>query len=398
MNCSNTELLAPAGSMDALKSAVRFGADAVYLGGPFLQLRAGSAGFTMEDIASAVNYCHERNVKLYVAANSFVYPEEIKKIAYYAVSLKAVSVDAMIVSDLGAIRAIKRACPSMEVHVSTQANCMNHESALVYYDLGARRVVLARETSLEQIAEIRRNIPNDMELEAFVHGAMCMAYSGRCMLSSYLTSRSANRGGCAQSCRWKFALTEEKRPGEFFPIEEDLDGDTILSSYDLNALPVLDQIIACGVTSLKIEGRMKTPYYVAGAVGAYRRYLDGADKNECLDELDTISHRPYSTGFYLGEIKHSLHAPAHYFKTCDYIGRVLGRENGRITVQLKNKLVSGTQIEALVPHRSAIPFTATDLRDEAGTPLPAAVIPDSLFTMSAPEGIEEGDFLRERKE
>ena len=398
MNCSNTELLAPAGSMDALKSAVRFGADAVYLGGPFLQLRAGSAGFTMEDIASAVNYCHERNVKLYVAANSFVYPEEIKKIADYAVSLKAVSADAMIVSDLGAIRAIKRACPSMEVHVSTQANCMNHESAMVYYDLGARRVVLARETSLEQIAEIRRNIPNDMELEAFVHGAMCMAYSGRCMLSSYLTGRSANRGGCAQSCRWKFALTEEKRPGEFFPIEEDDDGDTILSSYDLNALPVLDQIIACGVTSLKIEGRMKTPYYVAGAVGAYRRYLDGADKNECLDELDTISHRPYSTGFYLGEIKHSLHAPAHYFKTCEYIGRVLGRDGDRLTVQLKNKLISGTEIEALVPHRSAITFTASDLRDAEGNHLDAAVIPDSLFTMTAPEGIEEGDFLRERKE
>ena len=397
MNHSSIELLAPAGSFDALQSAVRFGANAVYLGGPFWQLRAGSAGFSMEEVLKAAQYCHQHSVKLYVAANSFVYPEEISKIADYARDLQAIGVDAMIVSDLGAIRSIKRACSDMEVHVSTQANCMNHDSAQIYCEMGAKRIVLARETSLQQIRLIRDNTPPELELEAFVHGAMCMAYSGRCMLSAYLTGRSANRGGCAQSCRWKFALTEEKRPGEYFPIEEDPDGDTILSSYDLNALPVLDQILDAGVTSLKIEGRMKTAYYVAGVVGAYRRYLDGGSLEESMSELNTISHRPYSTGFYLGEIKNSIHAPAGYFKDCDYVGRVLSREGERISVQVKNKLLCGQTVEALVPGRAAISFRAQDLRDREGSLLEAAAVPDSLFTLPAPDGIETGDFLRIRK-
>ena len=396
MKYSNIELLAPAGSFEALEAAVRFGANAVYLGGPFLQLRAGSAGFGMDGVQKAAEYCHQNSVKLYVAANSFVYPEEISKIADYAAELRNIGVDAMIISDLGAIRAVKRACPNMEVHVSTQANCMNHESAVIYHELGAKRIVLARETSLEQIKQIRDHIPAELELEAFVHGAMCMAYSGRCMLSAYLTARSANRGGCAQSCRWKFALTEEKRPGEYYPIEEDPDGDTILSSYDLNALPVLDEILA--VTSLKIEGRMKTAYYVAGAVGAYRRYLDGGDKEDCLKELNAISHRPYSTGFYLGEIKDSIHAPAGYFKDCDYVGRVLSRKENRITVQLKNKLVTGQSVEALVPRRPAIRFIAQDLQGEDGLPIQEARVPDSIFSLAAPEGVEAGDFLRIRKQ
>ena len=394
---TNIELLAPAGSFEALTAAVRFGANAVYLGGPFLQLRAGSAGFSMEKVAEAAAYCHARGVKIYVAANAFVYPEEIKKIGDYARDLKQISVDAMIVSDLGAIAAIRRACDDMEVHVSTQANCMNHESALIYYSLGAKRIVLARETSLEQIKQIRDNTPPELEIEAFVHGAMCMAYSGRCMLSAYLTSRSANRGGCAQSCRWKFALTEEKRPGEYFPIEEDPDGDTILSSYDLNALPLLKKILDAGVTSLKIEGRMKTDYYVATVVGAYRRYLEGGDMEDSLRELNAVSHRPYSTGFYLGEIKDSIHAPAGYLKDCDYVGKVLSREGDRLRVLVKNKLTEGQSVEALVPHKNAIVFTAKELQSEDGSPLAAAAVPESVFTLPAPEGIGEGDYLRIRK-
>ena len=394
---TNIELLAPAGSFEALTAAVRFGANAVYLGGPFLQLRAGSAGFSMEKVAEAAAYCHARGVKIYVAANAFVYPEEIKRIGDYARDLKQISVDAMIVSDLGAIAAIRRACDDMEVHVSTQANCMNHESALIYYSLGAKRIVLARETSLEQIKQIRDNTPPELEIEAFVHGAMCMAYSGRCMLSAYLTSRSANRGGCAQSCRWKFALTEEKRPGEYFPIEEDPDGDTILSSYDLNALPLLKKILDAGVTSLKIEGRMKTDYYVATVVGAYRRYLEGGDMEDSLRELNAVSHRPYSTGFYLGEIKDSIHAPAGYLKDCDYVGKVLSREGDRLRVLVKNKLTAGQSVEALVPHKNAIVFTAKELQSEDGSPLAAAAVPESVFTLPAPEGIGEGDYLRIRK-
>lgn len=389
----DAELLAPAGSWESLVSALRFGADAAYLGGPFLQLRAGSAGFGMEQIVRAAEYAHARQKKIYVASNAFVFPGETGKIADYARALYDAGVDAMIVSDLGGIRAIKRACPDMEVHVSTQANCTNHESANIYWELGAKRVVLARELSIEQIAAIRANIPSGMELEAFVHGAMCMAYSGRCMISAYLTGRSANRGGCAQSCRWKFALTEEKRPGEYFPIEEDPDGDTILSSYDLNALPILDRIIEAGVSSLKIEGRMKTPYYVAGAVNAYRMYMDGGDRDVSLDELEAISHRPYSTGFYEGEIKKTPNAPASYLRNREYLGEVLEREGDRIRVRLKNKIVEGRLLEALTPGR-IIGFTAGDMLSEEGEALFEARVPDSVFTLPAPEGIGAGDYLR----
>ena len=382
--------------MESLNAALRFGANAVYLGGPFLQLRAGQTAFSIPQIAQAADSCHARGARLYVAANAFTFPEELERMGEYARELSAVGADAMIVSDTGAIRVVKRACPGMEVHVSTQANCTNHETARAYYEMGARRVVLARELSIKQIRLLRQNTPPELEIEAFVHGAMCMAYSGRCMISAYLTGRSANRGGCAQSCRWKFALTEEKRPGEYFPIEEDPDGDTILSSYDLCALPVLDELTDAGVTSLKIEGRMKTPYYVAGAVNAYRMYLDGGEYAGSMSELHAISHRPYSTGFYKGEIKNSIHAPAGYFKDCDYIGPVLDRQNGRIIVQVKNKLVSGARIEALTPGRPGVGFTACDMQNEAGEAIETAAVPDTLFTLPAPEGIEAGDFIRKR--
>ena len=394
---SNIELLAPAGSPDSARAALHFGANAIYAGGPFLQLRAGQTAFTMDKIRDTAQMCHDRGAKMYVTVNAFTFPEEIDDLKNYARDLYSAGVDALIMSDLGAIRAVKRACPQMEVHVSTQANCMNHESALVYYEMGAKRIVLARELSIAQIAEIRSKIPNDLELEAFVHGAMCMAYSGRCMLSAYLTGRSANRGGCAQSCRWKFALTEEKRPGEYYPIEEDPDGDTILSSYDLCALPVLDEIIGAGVTSLKIEGRMKTPFYVAGAVNAYRLYLDGGRKEDSLAELNKISHRPYSTGFYKGEIKNSINAPAHYFSDAEYIGPVTDRSEGRITVQVKNKLLEGEEIEALTPGRRGVQFRAEAMRTLDGLPIDKAAVPDTYFTMPAPEGIGAGDFLRKSK-
>ena len=393
---TGVELLAPAGTFEAAQTALRYGADAVYAGGPFLQLRAGQTAFTLEKIAETAALCHSQNKKLYIAANAFTFPEEIEKMGQYAVELKKAGADAMIVSDIGAIRSIKKACPDMEVHVSTQANCMNHETASAYYEMGARRVVLARELSLEQVKRLRDNTPADLEIEAFVHGAMCMAYSGRCMLSAYLTSRSANRGGCAQSCRWKFALAEEKRPGEYYPIEEDPDGDTIISSYDLCALPVLDELRDAGVTSFKIEGRMKTPYYVAGAVSAYRLYMDGGDYETSMGLLTDISHRPYSTGFYKGEIKYSIFAPAGYEKDCDYIGPVLDRTGDRLTVQVKNKLVSGQTVEALTPARGAVKFTAADMKNAEGEPIEAAAVPETLYTLPAPEGIEKGDFLRIR--
>ena len=390
----NLELLAPGGSMESLIAAARYGADAVYIGGPLLQLRAGQTAFTMEDIQKAAEHMHFLNKKLYVAANAFTYPNEISSIVDYAKSLKDANVDAMIVSDMGSIRAIKRECPSMEVHVSTQANCTNHESATAYYEMGASRVVLARELSIDQIAELRAKTPKDLELEAFIHGAMCMAYSGRCLISSYLTGRSANRGGCAQSCRWTFALTEEKRPGQYFPVEEDEKGVTILSSYDLNAMELIGEIQKAGVMSLKIEGRMKTAYYVASVVNAYRMYLDGADLDICLKELECVSHRPYSTGFYKGEIITEKNAPASYLHDKEYAGPVLERLGDRILVEVKNKIVEGEQIECVSPGKLGLAFTAQDMKNMEGEPITSAPMPGMKFTMPAPKGIEKGDYLR----
>ena len=275
------ELLAPAGDLECLRTALRFGADAVYVGGPQMQLRAGSVGFSMDDLAEAVREAHALNRRLYVTVNAFASNSEIDALSDYAQALKALGADAVIVSDLGAIAAIRRAAPDLDVHVSTQANCLNYAAAQVYADLGATRVVLGREMSLTEIAELRAKTPASLELEAFVHGAMCMAYSGRCMISAYLAGRSANRGACAQSCRWTYHLMEEKRPGQFFPVEEDDRGTTILSSLDLCCIDFLDRIAAAGVTSFKIEGRMKSPYYVATVVNAYRKRLDALKTGTC---------------------------------------------------------------------------------------------------------------------
>ncbi len=392
------ELLAPAGDRESAFAAVRFGADAVYLGGGMLQLRAGKTAFTLEEMRGVSEMLHKNGKKLYVTANAFVFPNEIRALGDYARALKDVGVDAAIVSDLGGIIEIKRACPELEVHVSTQANCTNHVSARAYYDMGAARVVLSRELSLEQIAEMRQKTPKELTFEAFVHGAMCVAYSGRCLLSNYLTGRSANRGGCAQSCRWKYALTEEKRPGQYFPIEEDERGTTILSSYDMCALPVLEKLIDAGVDSLKIEGRMKTAYYVATTVNAYRMYLDGAkDFSACMAELNSASHRPYSTGFYEGEIKTMPHAPEGYLRDLIYSARVLSREGDRIHIELKNKIEENDMLRPLTPNLRAEPFSARDMRDADGNPVTAAKMPDAVFTLPAPEGIEAGDYIRSEK-
>ena len=248
------ELLAPAGDMECLRAALRFGADAVYVGGPRLQLRAGKVGFGMDALGEAAREVHRLGRKLYVTVNAFPTNREIEALGDYAQALFDVGADGAIVADLGAVATMRRAAPALPIHISTQANCLNYAAARVYHDMGATRVVLGREMTLEQIAELRAKTPADLELEAFVHGAMCMAYSGRCMISAYLTGRSANRGACTQSCRWSYHLMEEKRPGEFFPVEEDEDGTTILSSCDLNCLDFLDRIMAAGVTSFKLEG------------------------------------------------------------------------------------------------------------------------------------------------
>ena len=399
------ELLAPAGDLERLRTALRFGADAVYVGGPQMQLRAGSVGFSMDDLAEAVRETHALNRRLYVTVNAFASNSEIDALSDYARALKALGADAVIVSDLGAIAAIRRAAPDLDVHVSTQANCLNYAAAQVYADLGATRVVLGREMSLTEIAELCAKTPASLELEAFVHGAMCMAYSGRCMISAYLSGRSANRGACAQSCRWTYHLMEEKRPGQFFPVEEDDRGTTILSSLDLCCIDFLDRIAAAGVTSFKIEGRMKSPYYVATVVNAYRKRLDALKTGNADDmqlallrrELNAASHRPYSSGFYFGELKHHAPDEGAYLQDCTFVGVVRERlSGGRILFECRNRIREGDRVELLSPDSLGLSFVAGNIRSESGLPEPAAARPSEIYSMDCDCPAAPGDLLRMR--
>ena len=361
-------------NVDALRAAVRFGANAVYLGGPMLQLRAGNTGFTLEGVREACEYAHARNVRVYVAANAFTFPEEIPDMAEYAKRLKDAGADAMIVSDLGAIRAIKRACPDMEVHVSTQANCTNHESANIYYELGASRVVCAREMSLDDIARMREEMPADMEIEAFAHGAMCMAVSGRCLISSYLTGRSGNRGHCTQPCRWSYTLEEEKRPGEHFPIEEDGRGTFIMNAKDMNMLAHLDALRAAGVDSIKIEGRNKKAFYVASVVNAYRQVLDGSPAADFAAELEAVSHRPYGTGFFFGEAEQAPNYDG-YEQQAMHVADVVSADPATRTIVAccRNRFAEGDELEILSPR---VPITRVVVRNLTWLPDPTESDPD----------------------
>ena len=400
------ELLAPAGDSERLATALRFGADAVYLGGPMLQLRAGSVGFDMQGLAEAVRTVHAAGKRIYVTVNAFAGNADVDAAADYGRALHALGVDAAIVSDLGLIRTLRLAAPELEIHVSTQANCLNYAAACAYYDMGATRVVLGREMSLAEIRELRRRTPAELELEAFVHGAMCMSYSGRCMISAYLTSRSANKGACAQSCRWKYHLMEEKRPGEYFPVEEDEQGMTILSSFDMNCLGFLDQIMDAGVTSFKLEGRMKSPYYVATVTNAYRRRIDGildgsADAAQVAllqRELNAASHRPYASGFYFGEMKRHAPDDGSYLQDCNFVGVVRGVENGRIAVEVRNRIFEGDRIEILSPDSLDASFVARNILDNAGAAVTAATRPSEIYTMACDAPASEGDLLRVRIE
>lgn len=296
------ELLAPAGGMEQLECAVHFGADAVYLAGKRFGMRRRASNFDDAGIVSAVKFAHEHGVKVFVTANTLMKDGDVAALPDFFAMLQNAGVDAAIVSDMGALSVCKRTAPKLELHLSTQASCMNAEAAKAYYDLGVSRVVVAREMSLSDIACMRESIPDDLEIEAFVHGAMCMAYSGRCLMSDYMVSpsRGANNGHCAQPCRWKYTVVEETRPGEPFSVIEEDGGSFIMSSTDMNMLSHVRELSEAGVDSIKIEGRAKGAYYVASAVNAYRHVLDGEPADAWQAELETTSHRPYSTGFYFG--------------------------------------------------------------------------------------------------
>lgn len=392
------ELLAPAGDLECLQVALRFGADAVYVGGPMMQLRAASAGMTLEEVEQGVKLCHEAGKKLYVTVNCFAKDSTIEQLPSYGKTLYNLGVDGVIVSDLGAVSVLRTAVPELPVHISTQANCQNAAAAMVYYAMGVRRVVIARETSLEEIKKMKQLLPEDMEIEAFVHGAMCMAYSGRCFISSMLTGRSGNQGECTQPCRWGYHLTEQKRPGEFFPVEEHENGVNILSSRDLNCLTLIDDLKEAGVASFKIEGRMKTPYYVATVVRAYRNKIDGTMPDAVLlEELEAVSHRPYSTGFYLGDMFHykpDAHLP--YVTTCSFAGTVMQVEQGRVLIEQRSKFSVGDTLEVVSPKVFGLSFVVESIESEEGEAQESANHAMQKVWVTCDLPLQVGDLVRTR--
>lgn len=374
------ELLAPAGGMEQLRAAVAFGADAVYLAAERFGMRARAANFRMDEIPAAVAFAHEHGVKVHVTCNILMHPDDIDGLPAFFRALDAAGVDAFIIGDLGAFAVAGEVSPRVERHVSTQASVANAAAARVWHSLGARRVVCAREMSLTDIARLRQDTPPDLEIEAFAHGAMCMAVSGRCLISSYLTGRSGNKGHCTQPCRWSYQLEEEKRPGEFFPIEQDDRGTFIMNAKDLNMLAHLRALADAGVDSIKIEGRNKKAFYVATVVGAYRRVLDGEPPEAVADELLAVSHRPYGTGFYFSEAEQAtaydgyeqetMHvadvvasSPCHPERSAQREAEVEGFPDDPQYLYLlcRNRFVEGDELETLVPHEPSRRLIVRDL-------------------------------------
>ena len=397
-----TELLAPAGGMPQLKAALRFGADAVYGALQQYGLRASAGNFTWDEMQTALALCHGAGKKFYLTLNILPYDEEMQGLCETARTAWQMGVDAAIVSDIGAFLALRREVPGLEIHISTQANTLNSETALFFSRMGARRIVLARELSLQQIAAIRQQLPAQTQVETFVHGAMCMSYSGRCMLSDHLTGRGGNRGACAQPCRWEYALVEKKRPGEYIPVEEDARGTYLLSAYDLCMLHHLPEMMAAGVESLKIEGRMKTEYYVANTVMVYRKALDLLAESEeayraalpALEkELLKASHRKMNTGFFFGAPKPAAGADG-FSQSMEYVGRVEHFENGLAAVHLKNRFYVNDTLELLCPEGSK-PFTVESIMlPETGERVDTVSVAGQKILLPLPFAAAEGDFLR----
>ena len=393
------ELLAPAGDFECVKAAFAYGADAVYLGGWMLQLRSKKAGFNEENLIKTIEYAHERGKRVYVTLNSFARNDELETVGEYGRHLHDMGADAVIISDLGVLTSVKSACPDIEVHISTQANCQNWQTAKTYYDLGAARVILGREMTMKEIAELRQRVPKDLKIECFIHGAMCMAYSGRCLLSSFLNGRSANRGECTQPCRWKYRLVEESRPGVYMPVAEEEGFSSILSSHDLCMIEHIDEMTKAGIDSFKIEGRMKTEYYVATVVNAYRRVMDGSSSAEyCRNELDCISHRPYSTGFYYDKVKYEHANDGQSRSSCVFVGTVIEGGDGKATVCQRNKFSVGDTLEVLTPGSEYKCFEVTSITDENGEAMDSAPNPKQTVIINCPYRLEKDDILRRREE
>lgn len=401
------EVLAPAGDTECLEKAVDFGADAVFLAGREFGMRTASKNFDTQELAAAVSYAHARGCKIYVTCNTLPRNNELARLPEFLTACEAVGVDAFIIADLGVLELAKKHAPSVECHISTQAGIVNYAAANAFYNLGASRVVLAREMSFDEIADIRAHIPNELEIEVFVHGAMCVSFSGRCLISAYMTGRDANRGDCAQPCRWKYHLYEENREGQFFPVEERDGGTYLYNSKDMCLIDYIPQLYKAGVSSLKIEGRAKSAYYAAVVTNAYRHAVDGFYSGGCKDdyrvderirqELEKISHREYSQGFYLGKEPGQNTSDGGYIRRYDFVATCAESSGSRAQIIQRNRFFKGDTLDVLPP--GGIPFDAVieELYDENGEAVESAPHPMQKLTAVTSRNIPAGSMLRKMR-
>lgn len=401
------ELLAPAGNIEKLKFAINYGADAVYLGGKVFGLRAFAGNFTLNEIDAGVRYAHKRNKKVYLTMNIFPRNEDFKGINTYLSQIQEIGVDALIIADPGIIYYVRENFPDFEIHLSTQANCTNYQSALFWKKQGIKRVVLARELNINEVREIKDK--TEMEIENFIHGAMCISYSGRCLLSNYMAGRDSNRGECAQSCRWSYNLVEEKRPGKYYPIEEDERGTYIFNSQDLCLFDHLNKLIEAGSDSLKIEGRMKSIYYVSTIVRAYRKLLDNYydpqedfDVNYWRNELDKVSHRPYTSGFYFDEMdkESAFTDSSSYIQPYDFTGQVLEYDpiNKMAVIEQRNNFKIGDKMEIFGPEGEDFSFIINEIYSENGFPMDVVATPKTIVKIPVPQPVRAMDLMRREAE
>lgn len=403
------ELLIPAGSLEVLKTAVRYGADAVYIGGEAFGLRAKAHNFTIPDMKEGIAFAHEHECKVYLTVNVFAHNRDIEGIREYFRTLREVPVDALIISDPGVFMMAKELLPDTEIHISTQANNTNYETYRFWYRMGAKRVVSARELSLEEIGEIRKHIPEDMEIESFIHGAMCISYSGRCLLSNYFTGRDANQGACTHPCRWKYAVVEEKRPGEYLPVEEDDRGTYIFNSKDLCMVEYIPEMMEAGIDSFKIEGRMKTALYVATVARTYRKAIDDYKTSPELyrsnmdyyrEEISKCTYRQFTTGFYFGKTteESQIYDSNTYIREYTYLGMVEQTDTqGRIVLEQRNKFAVGETIEAMLFDGRNQELVVQEIRDDEGNIMESAPHPKQRLHVDLGVQLPIGCILR-RKE
>lgn len=399
------ELLAPGGSPEKLKTAIMYGADAVYIGGEAFGLRAAAENFTLDEMKEAVEFAHEKGKKVYLAANIIPHNRDIEKFYKFVEEIKPLGLDAVLVADLGLFDILSET--NIPIHISTQANNVNYKSACMWHKLGAKRVVLAREMSFAEMKEIREKTPAELELEAFVHGAMCISYSGRCLLSNYMTHRDANLGACAHPCRWNYSLVEETRPGEYMDVYENERGSFIFNSKDLCLIEHIPELVESGITSFKIEGRVKTSYYVATVVKAYReeidRYFENPDKYKFdkaqTEELCKVSHRPYSTGFAYNKPNSNgqVYTDSSYIRDYDLIGIVTGYDNGMMTITQRNRFFKGDEIEIIQPGKPFTALTVDYMENEKGEEIDVA--PHAAMTVRIKTDIPvcENAMLRKKR-